>query len=344
MRKLISTTLACILVAMTMSCDKGIGNGNSDKNLDTLSYIVGMNIANQIEKGIMPQFKADYDVIVETLESGLNGQKEFTVEGVTINKEAFRELGMKYFGPELREKVEAAMADTTGMTEVFNDPAEKKIASTLLGADIAFSLENVPYEIVEEKLMQAINDIHNNKPALTDEEANAFMENYFTVVIPAQNEKLSKEWLAEIEKESGVEKTESGLLYKIVDEGDIRTKAINDTDVVKVLYTGKTREGKVFDSNRWADMPQQRQEMIKAYQPDEAEKDNPIEFPLNGVIKGWTEGMKLVGKGGKIILWIPGDLAYGKRGAGQDIGPNEALCFDVELLDVRVAEQDSIGE
>ena len=274
--------------------------------------------------------------IVETLENGLNGQKEFTVEGVTINKEAFRELGMKYFGPELREKVEAAMADTTGMTEVFNDPAEKKIASTLLGADIAFSLENAPYEIVVKKLMQAINDIHNNKPALTDEEANAFMENYFTVVIPAQNEKLSKEWLAEIEKESGVEKTESGLLYKIVDEGDIRTKAINDTDVVKVLYTGKTREGKVFDSNRWADMPQQRQEMIKAYQPDEAEKDNPIEFPLNGVIKGWTEGMKLVGKGGKIILWIPGDLAYGKRGAGQDIGPNEALCFDVELLDVRV--------
>lgn len=344
MRKLISTTLACILVAMTMSCGKGIGNGNSDKNLDTLSYIVGMNIANQIEKGIMPQFKADYDVIVETLESGLNGQEEFTVEGVTINKEAFRELGMKYFGPELREKVEAAMADTTGMTEVFNDPAEKKIASTLLGADIAFSLENVPYEIVEEKLMQAINDIHNNKPALTVEEANAFMENYFTVVIPAQNEKLSKEWLAEIEKESGVEKTESGLLYKIVDEGDIRTKAINDTDVVKVLYTGKTREGKVFDSNRWADMPQQRQEMIKAYQPDEAEKDNPIEFPLNGVIKGWTEGMKLVGKGGKIILWIPGDLAYGNRSASQDIGPNEALCFDVELLDVRVAEQDSIGE
>ncbi|MBE6286200.1 MAG: hypothetical protein E7093_07150 [Bacteroidales bacterium] len=344
MRKLISTTLACILVAMTMSCGKGIGNGNSDKNLDTLSYIVGMNIANQIEKGVMPQLKADYDVIVETLESGLNGQKEFTVEGVTINKEAFRELGMKYFGPELREKVEAAMADTTGMTEVFSDPAEKKIASTLLGADFAFSLENAHYEIVVKKLMQAISDVHNNKPALTDEKANAFMENYFTVVIPAQNEKLSKEWLAEIEKEEGVQKTESGILYKIVDEGDIRTKAINDTDVVKVLYTGKTREEKVFDSNRWADMPQQRQEMIKAYQPDQAEKDNPIEFPLNRVIKGWTEGMKLVGKGGRIILWIPGDLAYGEAGAGQDIGPNEALCFDVELLDVRVAEQDSISE
>ena len=129
-------------------------------------------------------------------------------------------------------------------------------------------------------------------------------------------------------------KTESGLLYKVENAGDENVKAINDGDVVKVIYTGRTKDGKVFDSNRWADMPAERQEMIKAYQPDQAEIDNPIEFPLNRVIKGWTEGMKLVGKGGKISLWIPSDLAYGERGAGQDIGPNEALFFEVELLEV----------
>lgn len=339
MKKLISTTLACIFTAMTMSCSNGVGADSSDKNLDTLSYILGMNIANQIEKGIMPQLKADYDIIVETLEKGLKGEKEFSVEGVTINKDGFQELGMKYFGPELGQKVQAAMEDSTGMTEVFDNPADKKIASTLLGADFAFSLENAPFEITVKKLMQGVSDVHNGKQMLTDEKANEFMKNYFEVIVPAENDRLSKEWLAEVEKEDGVQKTESGILYKIVAEGDMNVKAVNDTDVVKVLYTGKTRTGKVFDSNRWEDMPQQRQEMIKAYQPDQAEKDNEIEFPLNRVIKGWTEGMKLVGKGGRIVLWIPAELAYGETGAGQDIGANEALCFDVELLDVTPAAE-----
>ena len=91
---------------------------------------------------------------------------------------------------------------------------------------------------------------------------------------------------------------------------------------------------KVFDSNRWTDMTQQRKEMYKVYQPEMVGKDNPIEFALNQVIKGWTEGMKLIGKGGRIHLWIPAELAYGERGAGQDIAPNEALFFDVELLEV----------
>lgn len=64
------------------------------------------------------------------------------------------------------------------------------------------------------------------------------------------------------------------------------------------------------------------------------EADEPAKFPLNRVIKGWTEGLQLVGEGGKITLWIPSDLAYGTRGAGRDIGPNEALQFDVEVIEV----------
>jgi FKBP-type peptidyl-prolyl cis-trans isomerase FkpA len=338
MKKIFLTAAACFCASMFMSCNSSIGNilGTEEK-LDTVSYVMGMSIAKQIEEGIMPQLKADYDVIIETIEESFDGKKSFKVGDVEITKENLQELGMKYLGPAIGPKVQAAMADTTGMTEVFDNETDKKIASTILGVDIASGTENAPFEIKPKSFMNAIKDVHNKTQIMTDEEAEEYFTNYFTVVLPAENARLSKEWLAGIEKEDGVKKTESGILYKIIEEGDMSAKAVNDTDVVKVLYTGKTRKDKVFDSNRWNDMPEQRKKMIETYQPDQA-CDNPIEFPLNRVIPGWTEGMKLVGKGGRIILWIPSELAYGENGAGQDIGANEALCFDVELLDVTAAE------
>ena len=84
-------------------------------------------------------------------------------------------------------------------------------------------------------------------------------------------------------------------------------------DTVKVDYEGKLKDGFVFDSSY--------------------ERGESIEFPLNGVIPGWTEGLQLVGKGGQITLWIPSELGYGVRGSGP-IGPNAALEFKVELHDV----------
>ena len=142
-----------------------------------------------------------------------------------------------------------------------------------------------------------------------------YLQNYFMVVRPRENAEASAKWLEGIAKKSGVEKTESGLLYKIERPGDADTIAVDDRDVVVVNYEGKNRKGKVFDSSY--------------------ERNEPAEFPLNRVIKGWTEGMKLVGKGGKITLWIPAELAYGERGAGRDIGANEALEFSVEVVDVK---------
>ena len=302
--------------------------------VDTLSYIVGMDVANSIEKNMIPFFKVDYDVVMNVLAQALDPEATIEIEGESFNKKNFREFGDKYMSPEFRGRVMAAQTDTTGATPIYTDDKEKNIIAAILGADIAYSATNVQFDIDKRSLVTAINEVHNGKGRIDEDFAMEYTRNYFTVVIPNKNRKESEEWLAKIEKQKGVKKTESGLLYKIENAGDENVKAINDGDVVKVLYTGRTKDGKVFDSNRWADMPTERQEMIKAYQPDQAEVDNPIEFPLNRVIKGWTEGMKLVGKGGKIALWIPSDLAYGERGAGQDIGPNEALFFDVELLEV----------
>jgi FKBP-type peptidyl-prolyl cis-trans isomerase len=107
--------------------------------------------------------------------------------------------------------------------------------------------------------------------------------------------------------------TGSGLQYRVLRKGaGVSPKA---TNTVKVNYHGWLDDGKVFDSS---------------YQRGEA-----IEFPLNGVIPGWTEGMQLVGQGGMIELLIPANLGYGVRGAPPVIPPNATLHFLVELLDVR---------
>lgn len=346
MKKLFLSALVCLISTVAISCGKKAEAENADKaatnlsefkvteitDIDTLSYIVGMDAGNSIERNMIPMFKVDYNIMMSALVQALNPNATIEIEGESFNKENFREVGNKYMNNELQGRVMAAMNDSAA--QIYKDEKEKRIVSAILGADIAYSVSQVQFELEKNSLVAAINDIHNGNSKLTEEFAMEYTRNYFTVVIPEKNKKESEEWLAEIEKQKGVKKTASGILYRIEKDGDKKVKAVKDEDVVKVLYTGKTKNGKVFDSNRWSDMPQERQEMIKAYQPDQAEKDNPIEFPLNRVIKGWTEGMKLVGKGGRITLWIPADLAYGQQGAGQDIGPNQALCFDVELLDV----------
>ena len=339
MKKVFYSALVCLAAAViSCSCKEVKGFKaqllSENEKIDTLSYIVGMDVANSIEKNMIPFFKINYDVMVETLAQALDPEATIKIEDETFTKENFREVGDKYMSNDFRNRVMEAQSDTTGNATIYADEKEKNIISAILGADIAYSATQTPFELEKRSLLTAINDIHNGKGRLTDEFAMEYTRNYFTVVLPENNRKESEEWLAGIEKKKGVKKTESGLLYKIENAGDENVKAINDEDVVKVIYTGRTKDGKVFDSNRWSDMPAERQEMIKAYQPDQAEQDNPIEFPLNRVIKGWTEGMKLVGKGGRITLWIPSELAYGQQGAGQNIGPNEALCFEVELLDV----------
>lgn len=321
MRKIILGAL--LLFSTLIATDKA-----SAAKIDTLSYITGLQVASEIENEIVPQLKLDYQTIVKTLEKQFAKSKPFKVEGVTISPENINEIGRSYFNQELQARIMAAKEDETGNTEIFPDPKEKKIVSTLIGADFAYRLAKSPQPIDKKSFMKGISDSHVNKAKLTIEEANKYLEHYFTVIIPQNNRVNSEKWLAKIAKQKGVNKSETGLLYKIENPGDMNIKANKDADVVKVLYTGRTRDGKVFDSNRWADMSKERRRM------SEEGKDSPIEFPLNRVIKGWTEGMKFVGKGGRITLWIPAELAYGERGAGQDIGPNEALCFDVEVLDV----------
>jgi len=111
----------------------------------------------------------------------------------------------------------------------------------------------------------------------------------------------------------GVHTTPSGLQYKVITEG--HGKSPKATDTVLVHYRGTTIDGTEFDSSY--------------------KRNEPISFPLNGVIPGWTEGVQLMKEGGKIELFIPSNLAYGSRGAGGVIAPDSTLIFDIELLKVQ---------
>ncbi len=127
-----------------------------------------------------------------------------------------------------------------------------------------------------------------------------------------KNKEEGMKFLAENGKKEGIVTLPSGLQYKIIKEGTGNTP--KPTDKVKVHYTGKLINGKVFDSSK--------------------DRGQPIEFPLNGVIKGWTEGLQHIKEGGEIILYIPSELAYGANGAGQSIPPNATLIFEVSLLQI----------
>ena len=110
----------------------------------------------------------------------------------------------------------------------------------------------------------------------------------------------------------GVTTTASGLQYEVLTNGTGSTPV--ETDQVTVHYHGTLVDGTVFDSS--------------------VERGQPATFPVNGVIKGWVEALQLMNVGSKYKLYIPSDLAYGERGAGGSIGPNETLIFEVELLSI----------
>ena len=123
---------------------------------------------------------------------------------------------------------------------------------------------------------------------------------------------LGREFLEENAKNDSVTQTESGLQYMVLKEGTGAKPG--PTDEVTVHYTGRLINGTVFDSS--------------------VERGEPATFPLDKVIPGWTEGLQLMSEGAKYRLFIPSELAYGSKGAGDQILPNSTLIFDVELIKV----------
>lgn len=189
--------------------------------------------------------------------------------------------------------------------------------SYALGMSIGHQLQQMnATDLNIDDFAQAITDVFNGDAKLSDAEARAAVQDFFSRKAEEQAKAAKAEgenFLAENAKKEGVKTLPSGLQYKVLREGDGRKPSA--TDKVECHYEGTLINGEVFDSS---------------YRRGET-----ATFGLNQVIKGWTEGLQLMQEGAKYRFFIPYNLAYGEHGAGQSIPPYAALIFDVELIKVK---------
>lgn len=200
---------------------------------------------------------------------------------------------------------------------------EKKLTGELekfsyaLGMSLAGNLiQSGVKKINPETFLEAFKDTFEGEmPKIMPDEANKILEEFISKANAGQgadNLEEGLKFLAENSKKEDVIELPSGLQYKVINEGE--GDLPKATDQVKCHYHGTLINGTVFDSS--------------------VERGEPAVFPVNGVIQGWVEALQLMSVGTKWRLFIPSELAYGQQGAGGAIGPNTALIFDVELLEI----------
>lgn len=360
--------------------------GDQD-NMDSLSYMLGLNngigmkyqygnvlpldiesIGNgfndaALGKKVRRGNDAGYDEAVETLESYFS------------QKANERYMNLMQKRAEM-DSVRLANGDSTVVKygpadEMFENDDERQSVSYAFGYDLGHGMrDNANISIQTYWFTKGMTEGWEIDPENPDSEdvllqANDYLRRYFTEIRSEELKEQSEKWLAEVEKKCGVKKTESGLLYRIDKKGNKNVKATDDNFTVYVRYEGSCANGYVFDSSykRVEELKKQIAKVEKDETLSDEEKERrltmlnqrlteseKVELRLDGVIKGWAEGLKLIGKGGKITLWIPAELAYGESGTPNPfnplsgIGPNEALRFDVELVDVKASAQPAQAE
>ena len=203
----------------------------------------------------------------------------------------------------------------------------KDKVSYSIGLDIGMTFQKQKMEINSDVLAAGVKDgLSGAKPLMSPEEVRQVMTQFAKDMrdktaaankeAAEKNTKEGEKFLAENKAKPGVKTTASGLQYKVEKEGNGTPP--KETDTVEVNYRGTLIDGTEFDSSY--------------------KRGEPATFPVNRVIKGWTEALQLMKPGAKYQLFIPSTLAYGPGGTGGDIGPNSTLIFEVELLSVKPGE------
>ncbi|TXK52190.1 FKBP-type peptidyl-prolyl cis-trans isomerase [Pontibacter qinzhouensis] len=191
--------------------------------------------------------------------------------------------------------------------------------SYIIGRDMATNLTKQGIEIEADAFVVGLKEVLSGKPSSLSQsevqQAMMALQQEMSQKQGAQggeNQKAGEAFLAENKNKEGVKTLPSGLQYQVLKEGNGKSPAASDK--VTTHYHGTLIDGTVFDSSY--------------------ERGQPATFPVNGVIAGWTEALQLMQEGAKWRLFIPSELAYGSQGAGDVIGANATLVFDVELLSV----------
>ena len=186
-----------------------------------------------------------------------------------------------------------------------------------LGVNIGENIKTQFEDINLDNFEAGIKDVLEKdvEAKISDNQAQAIIQSYFSKKQQKQSESVIEEginFLRENGKREGVTTLASGLQYEVINDGTGPKPTIEDN--VTTHYHGTLIDGTVFDSS--------------------VDRAEPASFPVGGVIKGWTEALQLMAVGSKWKLYVPYDLAYGERGAGQQIGPYSTLIFDVELISI----------
>ncbi|MBI9039258.1 MAG: FKBP-type peptidyl-prolyl cis-trans isomerase [Bacteroidales bacterium] len=186
-----------------------------------------------------------------------------------------------------------------------------------LGVSVGYNLKEQGFKVDSiEDFSKALYDVLNeNQLAIPQEKIGKLVNDYFKELQEKRSVEKNEDntkFLAENAKRDGVVTLPSGLQYEIINIGDGEKPKLNDK--VTTHYHGTLINGTIFDSS--------------------VKRGQPASFPVNGVIKGWTEALQLMPVGSKWKLFVPSELAYGEQGAGNAIGPNTTLIFEVELLSI----------
>ena len=197
---------------------------------------------------------------------------------------------------------------------------DKKKLSYTVGYSVGMNLKSGKMDIDAKIIGQAIDDVMSGKtPSLSESEMKAAMGKFqaekakVSAAAGEKNKAVGEQFLTENKAKKGVVTLPSGLQYKEIIAGKGNKPKL--TDSVSVHYRGTLINGKEFDSSY--------------------KRGAPTTLKANGVIKGWQEALQLMTEGAKWQIYVPGDLAYGPRGAGGMIGPNETLIFDIELVAIQ---------